>query len=153
MRCRLVLLMLLLLAAGCSKPGGRQTLETIGSSDYPVLATGPNRQTAITNVSPVFKFKAAPGIRLDLREFRAVNDPSTNAPDMVQIVTPSGIYELLQPIVTNNYVLDRNTLKPLRGPAFASFRSGEEGSLHLGHTIPDKPGAFHVWWVARFSAD
>jgi len=154
MRCRLVSLILPLLATGCSKPSGSQAVITTGSSHYPILATGPNRQTAITNVPPVYKFKPAPGIKLDVCRLYAPNDPSNTPPDMIQLVTAAGIYELSEARTSTNYILDSTTLRPLRGPPFPGFSAGDEGSFEIGRTMPETgTGAFHVWWVARFRVD
>ena len=144
----------LLLALGCSKRSSSLSPALSVSSPYPVLATGPNRQTAITNVPPLYQFRRAAGIMVDARELYAVGGAAAKTPDMVQVITPSGIYGLSKTSLGGRFTLDSSTLTPFRGPPFSGFRPGEAGAIEVGHSLPAAGGvAFHVWWVARFSVN
>lgn len=69
---------------------------------------------------------------------------------MVQLLGKGIGYQLSQPVVTNAYVLDSSTLKPLRSGSFSGFRPGERLLLAIGLSTngPEKED-FWVSWVGQ----
>jgi hypothetical protein len=137
----------LLLVTGCS-----QSSTSTDITQYPTVVIDEQHQMQGTNTPAIYQIRAGSGIRLETAKFQFKYGTSAATPNMIQVVLgKSQLYKLTNPTVTNLYIIDRTTLKPLRDEAFRGFASGDSGLLMVGRDMssPEKESV-HVSWVGKF---
>jgi hypothetical protein len=151
---------LVALFVGCSKPtsptesGTSQSASLLSTpSEYPALIVDQEHQIQGRNTPPSCQIAAAKGIRLDATQFHFSYGTNTIKPNMAQLLFfNSRVYELSSLTETNLYVIDRATLKAVKGGSFAGFHSGDRGMLAIGRTTSRTPEKEDFWvsWVGNF---
>jgi DNA-binding beta-propeller fold protein YncE len=128
----------LLVLCGCSQQASSTDTD---SSHYAVLvADGEHQISPSSQKRTPYEIDTASGIRLDVGHFQFTEGGAAVTPDTVQLWNDSvsvGIYRLMQPVVTNVFVLDAHTLKTIHGSDFTGFRSGQHFLIGVGRATPD----------------
>jgi hypothetical protein len=107
-------------------------------------------------MATAYKIAASPGIRLNTAQFQFRYGTDPVKPDMIHLVlSNSRIYKLSTPAARDLYVLDRSTLKPMRGEAFSGFKSGDRWMLAIGHVDSENPSAnkLNLTWFGRLEVE
>jgi hypothetical protein len=134
--------------SGCS----RKT-EPIDASQYPLLVVDAEHQIQGTNSPATYQFGATKGLRVDAARFQFRYGTSDVAPNMIQVVIgKSQLHMLSKATETNFYLIDRSTLKPLRGGQFSGFQTGDVGVIMIGRLMADpvEKVSVAVSWAAKY---
>ena len=119
-------------------------------TEYQTLVVDELHKMQGSNMPTAYQLDAAPGIRLDTRQFRFTYGTNDVTPNMVQLMGKGSAYRLSHQTETNVYVIDRTTMEPIKGGPFPGFKRGDQILFAIGRSkLTSEKEEFWVSWVGQ----